>query len=231
MAFQQITSDEIAIGKPIDNSLLLKIKTNDETFNASDAIHDNSISALSAIVNLTDDALVGATIYTLKDTAPRGYISAMGVSIGKASATYVGSDYFNLYSTLWNLAVTTAGQPYYISAVKGATALADWDAGKTITIDESGLFTRAFKSGITNGVGQKQDDAFQGHRHNNNSGSSQRIGIQGSAYWYVLNGGSSQFVTDPISDGTNGTPRTSNETRPVNVAKYIFIRYSNKLIP
>ncbi len=34
-------------------------------------------------------------------------------------------------------------------------------------------------------------------------------------------------ATSAISDGTNGTPRTSSETRPTNVAKYAFIRFSS----
>ena len=227
MAFQSITNEEIQQGLPIDANLLGKVKSNDDALNDVDITIQQQLIGL---LNRTDDALVGETKYLIDITAPRGYIPANGVSIGKISGTYFGPDYFLLYQKLWSKSLTTAGQPYVISAAKGATADIDWDAGKTITIDESGLFTRAYKSGTTNGVGQLQSDAFQGHRHNLPDYTSQnRYAGSGGAMLY--NDATTPYQTsNPISDGTNGTPRTAAETRPVNVAKYVFIRYSNKVI-
>ncbi len=65
-------------------------------------------------------------------------------------------------------------------------------------------------------VGDVQADAFQGHRHNH----------QGPLAYSELESGGGNVAriattlttTDPVTDGTNGAPRTANETRPKNVA-------------
>lgn len=168
---------------------------------------------------------IGEIKYLPQNVAPNGFIPANGITIGNSGATYTGAQYLALYKVLWSIATTTSTDPYYISSAKGSSADADWAANKTIKIDESGLFTRAYKSGVTNGVGQKQDDAFQGHQH------TQR--------WPNYTGGRAAYNSDGpgvdpgygatigiVTDGTNGTPRIASETRPMNVAKYVFIRYA-----
>ncbi len=79
---------------------------------------------------------------------------------------------------MWKVAQTTAGEPYVISSAKGTDALTDWNANKTITMDESGLFTRAYKSGTSGAVGAKQLDAFQGHWHSLD----ERYGSSGTSF-------------------------------------------------
>jgi hypothetical protein len=219
MAFQSITNEEIQQGLPIDANLLGKVKNNDDALNDVDITIQQQLIGL---LNRTDDALVGETKYLIDTIAPRGYIPANGVSIGKTSGTYTGNDYLLLYQKLWSKALATAGQPYVVSAAKGATAQVDWDAGKTITIDESGLFTRA-SGGNAGTVGSKQTDDFKSHTH---TVTPVNFGISGSSGGLAGTAANTAATTTVRSvDNIGGT-----ETRPVNVAKYVFIRYSNKVI-
>lgn len=175
---------------------------------------------------------VGEVIFSTNPVAPQGFISALNVSIGQTGATFNGDSYYALYEQLWNTAglSTTAGDPYRISSAKGATALADYQANKTITIDyaTNELFIRA--KGTGRNAGSYQADAFQGHRHN-----AQGSTAAGGSNSYVppagtIGGTTTLSVLDPISDGVNGTPRTASETRPKNVALYAYIRYSGDTI-
>lgn len=178
------------------------------------AIADNIIQQ-----SVTTDR-IGETIYLLKNVAPSGFIPAMGSSIGKTTGTFQGDAYKALYDLLWTVSTLTAGDPYLISSAKGASSQVDWDLNKTITIDESGLFTRAFKTGVSGAVGAKQSDDFLSHNHT----------------IPVASGGASAIGRVQYSDTANsynGGPTGStggSETRPVNVAKYVFIRYAN-LVP
>jgi phage-related tail fiber protein len=95
--------------------------------------------------------------------------------------------------------------------------------------DLRGEFVRGWDNGagVDAGrtLGSSQTDAFQGHRHS----------IRASVPANTANAGAvdagtslefrSDLVTDPTTDGTNGTPRTSSETRPRNVALLACIKY------
>ena len=75
---------------------------------------------------------------------------------------------------------------------------------------------KAFLRPDSRGVASYQNDAFQGHRHTFQGSSISMFGAgERNAY---KSDGSSNSVTSPITDGTNGTPRTANETRPKNIA-------------
>ena len=127
------------------------------------------------------------------------------------------------------MSVSDSTQPYYLSGgAKGASATADWTAGKTIKIDESGLFARA-SGGNAGTVGSKQAEDFKSHTHIQNAhshsnglnyigGSGAIPGIPDTGGYYVASSTSSVTATNQNTGGT--------ETRPVNVAKYAFIRYA-----
>lgn len=75
-------------------------------------------------------------------------------------------------------------------------------------------------------LGTYQADAFQGHKHSINHGYDGGAG----SVWVAGTGGGGRTGTvdhgilSPISDGTNGTPRTTSETRMKNVTVNIFIK-------
>ena len=81
-----------------------------------------------------------------------------------------------------------------------------------------GAFLRQAKSGRT--LGTYEADAFQGHIHTGRVGSSDNWRDGGS---YGTPSGSGPMGS-PITDGTNGTPRLSNETRPKNIAVNYMIK-------
>lgn len=81
--------------------------------------------------------------------------------------------------------------------------------------------------GASRFVGDNQIDTFQGHWHelytSNSSGSSTMIKLDVSRN--EVADFATRNVENPISDGVNGTPRTSSETRMSNRATQFAIRY------
>lgn len=70
-------------------------------------------------------------------------------------------------------------------------------------------------------AGTIQDDAFQGHRH-----SLTQTVFTGGAGGIGTGSGNTNAVAvgDPTTDGTNGTPRTANETRMKNIGVKAYMR-------
>lgn len=66
-------------------------------------------------------------------------------------------------------------------------------------------------------LGSAQADAFQGHRHSLGYTSGGSVPVSGGSQAAGNTG-------DPITNGTNGTPRTASETRPRNVSGLYCIR-------
>ena len=106
-----------------------------------------------------------------------------------------------------------------------ATAVIN-DAGSPLngrTVDLINTERRFLRAGSS---GTKQDDAFQGHWHD-------AVGSGGGST-YTYNGALSNTdsvrntissaVRAAASDGTNGTPRTANETRARNIGVTYYMR-------
>lgn len=176
---------------------------------------------------------VGSTIPFAGSSAPTGWLICDGAEISRT--TY--AELFAVIGTAFGSGdgITTFVLPdlrgKFVRGVDGGTGN-DPDAG-TRTAQSSGGNTG-------NNVGSVQGDAFQGHWHeervggNNvnanggNVGNSYRAGRDGSGT-NINTSNDTQFnnvsTQDPISDGVNGTPRTSSETRPINVYLNYIIRY------
>lgn len=174
-------------------------------------------------------------------TAPTGWILATAStpeSIGDtpSAATLKGSAYLALYTVLWDIAGTDDTYAHKISSAKGASAAADWDADKIITIDYRGGVLRAIGAGTgwaeltaANTLGRKQDDSLQGFQ----------VGLTDAAN-YSFDGvatvfqaaagrassGTSDAITGQIRElPPNGAPRTAKETRMKNIGVNIIIKY------
>lgn len=88
--------------------------------------------------------------------------------------------------------------------------------GRTVSlINTERRFLRAGSSGAV------EQDAFQGHRFNYTA---PVTGVFGGGSGSNSSTLSSQTTSDPISDGTNGAPRTASETRPKNIGVTYYMR-------
>lgn len=140
-------------------------------------------------------------------TAPTGYLMCNGQAVSRTT-----------YSRLFAAIGTTWGSG---------------DGSTTFNVpDARGEFIRGLDDGrgVDSGrtLGSSQDDAFQGHVHTGStvytkSGSS-NYGVDSNPEGY-----SNRLIellqTGYDSDGTNGTPRTADETRPRNIAMNYIIKY------
>jgi len=150
------------------------------------------------------DGEAGEIIQSVSDNAPSNFLYCNGSS-------YSTSEYLDLF---------------------GAIGYRFGGSGDTFNVPNlEGEFLRGLDPLTGRLLGDNELDAFQGHKH------------QGQDPW--LGGGSAQggyvphasdwvgnearmydgAVGNPRDDGTNGTPRTADETRPKNVAVKFYIRY------
>ncbi len=149
----------------------------------------------------------GTVIYFAANAAPSGYLKANGTLVSRTT-----------YARLFSVVGTTFG------VGDGSTTFGLPDARANVIrgFDDA----RGVDSGRV--FGSEQLDAFQGHFHDKPVGSTSFVGL-------VPGGGASQspgngtaFYTStgaPVSDGSNGTPRTASETRMRNIALLACIKF------
>jgi hypothetical protein len=152
----------------------------------------------------------GAVMPFAMNSAPTGWLAANGGEYSKTGT----------YATLFAAIGVTYGE----TNGAGGTGTTHFRVP-----DLRGYFVRGAGTNsdttAAGAFGVKQADAFQGHAHSTN----------GNAFW--VNGGGAVLggsgisstvalsVGSPISDGTNGTPRTASETRPANIAMLYCIKF------
>lgn len=120
--------------------------------------------------------------------------------------------------------ILTADRPELLGAVITAIGTTSVTIDKTATAADTDLnviFSRGF--------GNNQADAFQGHKHDASVISDAQKTTFGSVIgsgsaWTGATAGITVSVLNPTTDGVNGTPRTSSETRPRNIALLACIK-------
>jgi hypothetical protein len=165
----------------------------------------------SGLTGVSAGVPAGTIIYHAANTAPTGFIKANGAAVSRTT-----------YSALFSAIGTTFGAG---------------DGSTTFNVpDLRGEFPRGWDDsrGVDSGraFGSSQTDAMQGHRHNRNTlGNPERVLDDAGTGWSDPGGGSLAELKiytvtgDPLTDGTNGTPRTAAETRPRNIALLACIKF------
>jgi hypothetical protein len=180
--------------------------------------------------------LNGTTVATLPDLTPAGSIIAFGGTTAPAgwlicdgSSYATTGQYAILYAAVGNAFGGIGGyfnvpdfRGVFLRGANGTRSDATADPDKNTRIASN-------TGGITgNNVGSLQDDAFQGHRHevniilNGQAGSNQFNPRSDLNSWYWDAG---DIMRNAITDGTNGVPKVSSETRPKNVYVNYIIKY------
>lgn len=146
--------------------------------------------------------LIGQVIFMAGANAPSGFLKCNGQLVSRTT-----------YASLFAVIGTTYGAgdgstTFNVPDLRGEF-VRGWDDGRNIDVGRA--------------IGSAQTDSFQGHWHNLTYSAASSIGSGGNTYIHQTTSGNNagpvaDMVRAPISDGTNGTPRTSAETRPRNVA-------------
>lgn len=180
-------------------------------------VANNTAAGLATEVSIRtarDLADVGVVKAFYRTTAPAGHLICDGSEVSRAT-----------YPDLFGVIGTLAGTPSTNLVFKLPDLRGEFIRGVDLV--------RGVDPGRS--VGSAQTDAMQGHNHASNKPVLWGAAATASPNSYVgtttrANSGTpaddyAGSVTGPISDGTNGLPRTATETRPRNVALLMCIRY------
>ena len=182
------------------------------TYGNATAIPFLTVDAKGRITSATTGAFstfpAGAVMSFAMNSAPSGWLGADGSAVNRTT-----------YADLFTAISTTYGTG---------------DGSTTFNLpDLRGIFVRGSGSQTISGItynktfAAKEGDALQGHWHqsvyttNANVNSTFPTRTANTAASTIDN----NSVRSPITDGTNGTPRTASETRPANIALLYCIKY------
>ena len=153
----------------------------------------------------------GTVIQFAGVSAPNGYLACDGASLLRA-------DYVDLFAAIGTTHGAADGTHFNVPDMRGLFVRGAGSHG-TMTKAAGG----AFNGGS---VGATSNDSMQGHYHAHTPNSPLMTLPGGSSF--IGSGGFtvdySGSVTSPKTDGTNGTPRTGNETKPASISLLYCIK-------
>lgn len=163
---------------------------------------------------------VGAIEGFGNNTAPIGWLECVGQTVSRTT-----------YASLFALIGTSFGAGDGVSTFHlpdlRSRFLRGRDEGSGRDPDAASRTASNAGGATGDNVGSVQDDAFQGHYHTTR-GTLTESGIQNSLERTETgtdNNQTGQVCATTPSTGINGVPRTSNETRPVNITVKYYIKY------
>lgn len=165
-------------------------------------------------------SLTGVVLAFAGTSAPSGFLLCDGSPVSRS--TYSGLFAIIGVSHGQGNGTTTFNLPDYRGQfLRGV----DGSAGR----DPNNATRTAMASGgnTGNNIGSVQGDALQGHRHPYDASVSGSVapGLSGQLRDFSTSLlGSGTAIKDPTTDGVNGIPRTSSETRPTNAYVNFIIK-------
>ncbi len=163
------------------------------------------------------------------DTIPEGWELCDGREIIRGAVeedTYYAL--FQIIGVKWG--VGDGATTFHLPDLRGVF-LRGANGERADSYSDPGFASRAWNNPSqknSEGIGSFQEDAFQGHEHQIDP----RRNLSGTGEnWPQMtndHGADHSAFVDSVgitSNGTNGTPRTSNETRPMNAAVNYIIKY------
>lgn len=195
-AAELVSAGATAASLPNDDKIYVTASSINKTL--KQAIIDGDIGGGSAPA--------GSVIDFAGSSAPSGWLICDGSVISRT--TYAAL--FAAIGTTWGVGdgSTTFGIPDARGVfIRGAGV--------------NGTLLDANGTGFTGTLGTYQNDKMQGHYH---ASSKVDAGAQSNSGSGVFSGNSTSTVGAPITDGSNGTPRTGVETNPANIAMNKIIK-------
>jgi len=154
---------------------------------------------------------VGSYLCRASGNVPPGFLACQGQAVSRTT-----------YADLFDVIGTTYG------AGNGSTTFNLPDARGLVMVGAGahGALTRANGTAYNGGtVGASRNDQMQGHKHFNTAISTSASAESGRGITSTNNSTNNDKIGNPSTDGTNGTPRTGDETRPAEIAVLVCIKY------
>lgn len=146
-------------------------------------------------------------------SAPTGWLLCDGTS-------YLRTTHAALFGIIGTAYGTADGTHFNVPDFRGQF-LRGFDDGEGTDPDAAGRTAMATGGATGDAIGSIQADAFQGHVHYFGQAVSRDSGANDSTSPTTNN---TTKTGSPIDDGSNGTPRTTTESRPVNASVNYIIK-------
>lgn len=230
MAQKKIT--ELQLITTVTDSINFAVDNGTQTYRATMAQIKNHVLAAGNVVRSMIEAnerqVIGSIQAYMGTTAPAGWLMCDGSTVSRTT-------YASLYAVIGDKCGQGDGSTTFELPDLRGRFLRGWDNSAGNDPDAASRIAMDGNTGAATGdnVGSYQADAFQGHYHNVN-------GSSPNEYTYIRSGSVAPYnapsgpgnldrtanpISSPKTDGSNGTPRTTSETRPANLAVAYIIKY------